>query len=179
MSWEYSCPAGQVIVGAEVERASVDDSDYEWGIKGIRLACAVPACPVLPPPSPPGPPPPAPGPPPPAPSPILAKSPPPARPPPPRPSPPPSPPLAPHGAGYCWGQSSWGATGQGYPASGSLLTPTPVALPPNATANSWMAMSTGKSFTCGITSPDLRLFCWGEVFGQLHSVQHAGSPQVL
>lgn len=59
----------------------------------------------------------------------------------------------------CWGANSWGQTGLP-----NGLGSAPVAGPrkPTAAPGQFLAVSTGRTFTCGIAAPNRNVLCWGE-----------------
>lgn len=80
--------------------------------------------------------------------------------------------IAGGGAGYCWGDGSFGELGVGTPPQ-TCLTPfgtRACATTPAAVAGglSFQSLSAGADFTCGVVSGSGKVYCWGaNAFGQL------------
>ncbi|HMJ79117.1 MAG TPA: PKD domain-containing protein [Iamia sp.] len=61
------------------------------------------------------------------------------------------------GAGYCWGQDTFGQLGNGPALTALQTSPSPVATPTGAT---WASIEVGINHACGVTS-DSAGYCWG------------------
>lgn len=72
------------------------------------------------------------------------------------------------GAAMCWGYNANSQLGN--PSSGSTPTPTPVAAPAGLAQLTYSSVSAGPAFSCAITQPTSRVFCWGLLAGMTSSL---------
>lgn len=72
------------------------------------------------------------------------------------------------GAAMCWGENFSNQLGN--MSSGNTSTPTPVAAPSGLSQLTYSSVTAGASFSCAITQPTSRVFCWGLLGGTTSSI---------
>lgn len=72
------------------------------------------------------------------------------------------------GAAMCWGHNFNNQLGN--PSTGGTFTPTAVAAPFGLSQLTYSSVTAGATFSCAITQPASRVFCWGLLAGVTSSI---------